>query len=339
MYGLAVLLALHLTSVPTGPNRQPQLAAAPGGAVLVFGSGNSIWLSRSKDNGVSFSAPTKVAEVEKLALGRHRGPRVAVVGETIVVSAVEVQKDLLAWRSTDGGRAWSKAAVINDQPTSAREGLHSMAADADGHIAAVWLDDRSAPGKRLFGAFSTDAGATWSKNVMLYESPSGTICECCHPSLVSLGHGEFAVMWRNKIDGSRDFYVLRIRDGKAVSAAAKQGDGTWRLDACPMDGGGIAVRNGQIITAWRREHDIYLAEDGKPEVRLGGGQDVALAANAKGAWTVWTEGKAVAALTPSAARSERVSEDGAFPSIVALPTGSVIAAWEENGSIAIRKLQ
>ena len=90
-----------------------------------------------------------------------------------------------------------KPAVINDKPTAAREGLHAMAADSEGHIAAAWLDDRIPGGKRLWGAFSNDAGATWSKNVMLYESPERTICECCHPSLISLGHGEFAVMWRN----------------------------------------------------------------------------------------------------------------------------------------------
>jgi len=339
MYYLAALLALHLTSVPTGPNRQPQLAAANGGAVLVFGSGDSIWLARSIDNGQSFSAPSKVADLPKLALGRHRGPRVAVSGNVIIVSAIEAQKDLLAWRSSDGGRTWSKAAVINDRPTSAREGLHAMAADAEGHVAAVWLDDRSAPGKRLFGAFSNDAGATWSKNVMLYESPSGTICECCHPSLVSLGRGEFAVMWRNKIDGSRDFYVLRLRDGKPVSPAVKQGVGTWKLEACPMDGGGIAVRNGQTVTAWRREREIYLAEEGKPEVKLGAGQDVAMAATTKGAYAVWTEGKAVQAFVPGSAGPERLSEDGGFPSVVALPGGGVLAAWEENGTIAIRRLE
>src|SRR5437667_228006 len=80
---------------------------------------------------------------------------------------------------------------------------------ADGHLAAAWLDDRIGPkGKRLWGAFSSDAGATWSKNVMLYENPGGTICECCHPSLAALGRGEFAVMWRNAMDGYRDFYAM-----------------------------------------------------------------------------------------------------------------------------------
>jgi hypothetical protein len=107
----------------------------------------------------------------------------------------------MAWRSVDGGRTWSAPTVVNDTPKAAREGLHAMAADAEGHIAAAWLDDRSAPGKRLYGAFSNDAGKTWSRNVMLYESSDGTICQCCHPSLVALGHGEFAVMWRNAVGG------------------------------------------------------------------------------------------------------------------------------------------
>src|SRR5206468_968 len=93
---------------------------------------------------------------------------------------------------------------------------------------------------------------------------------CCDPSLVAMGHGEFAVMWRNVLGGSRDFYMLRLRDGRPVGPAVKQGDGTWKLDACPMDGGGIAVHDGQVASAWRREHDIYLAAYGA-FVRLGSG--------------------------------------------------------------------
>ena len=155
-----------------------------------------------------------------------------------------------------GGRGQSLRS-LNDKPTAAREGLQAMAADADGHVAMIWLDDRDAPAEALWGAFSNDAGATWSRNVMLYASPERSICECCHPSLLALfGHGEFAAMWRNAVGGSRDFYVMRLRDGKPVSGAVKQGQGTWKLEACPMDGGGIAVRDGQIASAWRREHDV-----------------------------------------------------------------------------------
>jgi hypothetical protein len=340
---LAALLALHLQPVsPPAPNRQPQLAAANGTVALVFGSGDSIWLSLSRDNGRTFSPPAKVADVpSKMALGRHRGPRVVITGNTILVSAIDHESgNLSCWRSTDSGRTWPKTpVVINDKPQAAREGLHAMAADAAGHVAAVWLDDRTIPGKRLWGAFSNDSGATWFKNVMLYESPAGTICECCHPSLLSLGGGEFAVMWRNKMDGSRDFYVMRLRDGKPASTAAKQGLGTWKLEACPMDGGGIALSKGEILTAWRREKEVYLFEPGKPEVKLAAGQDIALAANNKGSYTIWSAGKAIEARLPGSTSTMRLSDDGAFPALVALPDGAVLAAWEENGSIATHRLE
>ena len=275
----------------------------------------------------------------KMLLGRHRGPRVAITGNAIVVSAIASEPgDLVAWRSSDGGRTWSAPAVVNDTPKAAREGLHAMAADGEGHVAMAWLDDRSGKGKRLYGAFSNDAGKTWSRNVMLYESPDGTICECCHPSLAALGHGEFAVMWRNALGGSRDLYALRLRDGAVASAPEKQGAGTWKLDACPMDGGGIVVRNGQIASAWRREHDIYLAESGKAEMKLGAGQDVALGANPQGLYAVWSAAGGIELHRPGATENTLLSKAGAFPVIVAMPDGTMLAAWEENGAISVTRL-
>jgi hypothetical protein len=336
LFFAAALLALHLQPVsPSAPNRQPQLASGNGMVALVFGSADSIFFSASGDNGRTWAKPTKVADLPKLLLGRHRGPRVVIAGNAIVVSAVASEPgELMAWRSTDGGRSWSKPIAVNDQPTAAREGLHAMAADAEGHIAAAWLDDRTPNGKRLYGAFSNDAGGTWSKNVLLYESPDGTICQCCAPSLASLGRGEFVAMWRNALAGSRDMYTLRLRDGKAAGSAEKAGVGTWKLDACPMDGGGIAVEHGLVATAWRREHDVYIAEPGKPESQLGTGQDVAVGANKQGFYAVWSAGGGIELHVPNAAKPTHLSDVGAFPAIVTLPDGGMLAAWEENGAIS-----
>lgn len=333
---LAFFLALHLGPVsPTEPNRQPQMAAANGTVALVFGSADSIWLSRSADDGVNFSSPVKVAVLPKMLLGRHRGPRVVITKDAIVVTAIS--GDLYSWRSTDSGRTFSTPQIVNDQKDASREGLHAMAADPQGHIALAWLDDRITGGKRLWGAFSSDSGATWSKNVMLYASPSGTICQCCAPSLASLGGGEFTVMWRNVVDGSRDLYTMRIRDGKPVSEAAKSGSGTWKLDACPMDGGGLAVRNGELFAAWRREHDVYLAEPGKSEKKVGTGMDVGFAVNGKGAYVAWTTPQGIQAHVPGSDAPVQLSQAGAFPSLVALPGGGILAAWEENGAISIHR--
>ena len=158
-----------------------------------------------------------------------------------------------------------------------------MAAAPDGTLYAVWLDLRG-KGTTLYGSQSTDGGRTWTKNYQVYASPEGTICQCCHPSLSIDAQGIVSVMWRNAVGGSRDMYVTSSKDHFA--SAQKLGAGTWKLDACPMDGGGIAVENGQPISAWRRETDIYLAE-GAHERRVGAGKDVALA-RSNGTYLAWT---------------------------------------------------
>ncbi len=349
---LLFLLAMNIRPLSeSAPNQQPQLAAADGQVGMVFGSGGSILFAQSKDNGETFAAPVRVATLPVLALGRHRGPRIVFAGKTILISAVggrtpvtgthahglEADGDLLLWRSTDGGRTWSQPAVINDVPRAAREGLHALAADAQGHAAAVWLDLR-AQGTRLYGAFSDDAGLTWSKNLLVYESPAGTICECCHPSLISAGNGDFVVMFRNVLEGMRDMYTLRVRNGKVVSELQKAGLNSWPLKACPMDGGSVAFENGKIISAWRREEMVFLAEPGR-EIPLGRGKDVSMAVGKKGPYVAWSDGSRVQISEPGSTAAVTLSQSGAFPVLAALSDGSVLAAWEEGGSIAIRRLR
>src|SRR5581483_10651378 len=195
-----------------------------------------------------------------LSLGMHRGPRIALVGKTIVISAVVGERgkgadgDLLAWRSLDNGNTWSEGVRINDVPAAAREGLHGMASDGKDLLFATWLDLRE-KGTRLYGSISRDGGATWSSNVLVYASPSGSVCQCCHPSAVIAPNGRISVMFRNELNGARDMYVVSSVDGgRSFTAAEKLGTDTWILNACPMDGGGITFDpNGQIATVWRRE--------------------------------------------------------------------------------------
>ena len=64
-------LALHLAPVsPALPNAQPSLASAQGMVAMAFGSGESIWFTRSTDNAKTWAPPSKVAELPKLLLGR-----------------------------------------------------------------------------------------------------------------------------------------------------------------------------------------------------------------------------------------------------------------------------
>ena len=71
----------------------------------------------------------------------------------------------------------------------------------------------------------------------------------------------------------------------------------------------------------RREHDIYLAEPGKPEIKLGAGQDVALAFNDQGLFAVWT---AEGAIQSSKSGIARVLPHVSVVSVTTSPRGATI---------------
>ena len=354
---LIPILYLMATSIapinPAAPSRQPQLAAAHGVVAMTFGSGTSIYLISSADQARTWSMPAKVDKVGALALGRHRGPRVAVLKDAIVVSAVAGEKkdagahahglpeagNLLAWRSVDRGKSWKRAGAINDVPGSAREGLHAMVAGPDGSLFAAWLDLR-VKGTQLYGSQSRDGGTTWSKNVAVYSSPEGTICQCCHPTLTIDAPGRLWAMWRNAMNGSRDMYVSSSTDGLHFEAARKLGEGTWKLDACPMDGGGLLVEDGRITSAWRRDGDIFLTEPGTAaERKISAGKDVAVARSSKHeTYLVWTRDGGVYALLPGATESLRLAKEGGFATVIALEDVGVLTAWEAPRTVETKRL-
>jgi len=250
---------------------------------LTFGAGHAIYFSPSRDGGATISPPVRVAEAGIVPLSCHRGPRIAFAGNAIVITAVVGNKmeagphahglpsdgDLMAWRSEDDGKTWSSGRAINDIPASATEGLHALTSNGAGLLYAAWLDKRGAKGTKLFSARSTDGGKTWSRNVAVYVSPDGSICECCHPSLAISPSGKFLVMWRNALNGSRDMYLASSCNGVTFTISTSCAKGTWMLNACPMDGGGLAVSPTKVLTAWQRETNVLLAEPGHTEKQIG----------------------------------------------------------------------
>jgi len=281
---------------PAGINaREPQVAVGTDGSVWVtYGVDNALYCTRSANSGATFDAPVKVGEAGKLSLGMRRGPRIAVAGKSVVISAVYGGKgggadgDLLAWRSQDGGKSWQGSFRVNDVTGSAREGLHAMTASSDGTLACAWLDLRS-KGTTIYAAFSQNGGKTWSANRLVYRSPDGTVCECCHPSLAYDSQGRLYVMWRNVLGGARDMYLTRSDNGgKSFQPAQKLGAGTWFLNACPMDGGALAFnRKNDALTLWRREQEIFLCSPGLPEQKVGNGIQGWLAVSGNTIGSVW----------------------------------------------------
>ncbi len=342
---LALGSVLRLSAPEGGVYQQVQLAGQSNKVAATFVSGNKVLFTESSDGGQTWPAPRTVAQPGFISAGRHRGPRIAIAGKSTVISLVAgplgggKDGDLLAFRSTDDGATWKLAAHINDVPNSAREGLHAMAAGPNGLVYAVWLDHRKT-GARLYGSASHDGGATWSPNKEVYASPDGSICQCCHPSVAIDGNGLITVMWRNLIAGDRDFYLSKSSDGgKTFSAAAKLGAGSWKLDACPMDGGGVVYdRSDKPVTVWRREQTIYTARPNEPEKPIHAGKDPAIAVGGAGTFLSWRDSNGLESLGPGQSAPALLDPDGQYGELLALPNGHVLAAWESQGAIRFQTL-
>jgi hypothetical protein len=321
--------------------KQPQAAVDSRGRIYIaFGRGSTVRLAASADGGKSFDIDT-VGEVGSLALGMRRGPRVAATGDSVVVTAIGGKAgkgrdgDVLAWRSTDGGKSWAGPTRVNAEEGSAREGLHGMAAGPEGRVFCTWLDLRSKK-TEIYGSLSKDGGATWEPDALVYRSPDGSVCECCHPSAAFGPDGTLHVMWRNSLKGARDLYLASSSDGgKTFRASEKLGRGTWPLKACPMDGGAVAAGpEGRVETVWMRAGAMFASTPGEAERSLGRGVQGWNAFGTEGPYSVWLEkrpGKLIA-LLPGEAAPIALSESANDPVIAASPNGRgpVVAAWEDK---------
>jgi hypothetical protein len=332
--------------------QQPQVAIDSRGAIhVVFGVGDQIRYCRSTDGGATYSQPVDLPSVHEMSLGMRRGPRIVVTSDAICVTAIGGKQgkgrdgDVLAIRSVDGGRTWQLASQVNDVADSAREGLHAMAASPAGEICCVWLDLRNRK-TEIMGSISKDGGATWGKNFLVYKSPDGSVCECCHPSVAYDRAGVLHVMWRNSLAGARDMYVTSSQDGgQTFGAAEKLGQGTWPLKACPMDGGAFAfTTTNELATVWRRDKTVYLTQAGNSqEQSLGSGEQPAIASGKAGLYVVWLKkrGEAAYLLAPSTKSPRQLAPAAGDPVLaVGLEGGPVVAAWEaREGATTTLRIQ
>lgn len=173
-----------------------------------------------------------------------------------------------------------------------------MAAGA-GMLAAVWLDVRK-EGMRLYGTVSKDGGASWSENRLVYESPDGHI------------------------------------GGKSFAQAVKAGSGSWPLNACPMDGGDVALTaGGDSWTAFRRDTSIVLAAPDGKEKLLGSGKDPAMALGRKGAAVAWSE-KGIRLMQPPYAKPVLLDPAGAFAHMIG--GTEIVVAWETASGIRVTRI-
>jgi hypothetical protein len=330
-------------AAPRNP-QQPQVAVDARGAIhIVYGIDDLARYRRSSDDGgKSFTKSVDLPATHHMSLGMRRGPRIVASDKALCVTVIGGKQgkgrdgDLLAMRSIDGGKTWASPVQVNDAADSAREGLHAMSVGPHGEMCCVWLDLRNG-NTEVMASVSVDGGITWSKSILAYKSPDGSVCECCHPSIAIDGRGRIYVQWRNSVDGARDIYVASSTDGgKTFGKGSKLGVGSWPIDACPMDGGAMAIdADGKLASAWRRGKDVFLSLEGEQEERrLGAGEQPWIASTEDGPFVVWLKkrGDISYLLSPGSKSPIELTSHASDPVIATGPNGrgAVVAVWESR---------
>ena len=323
-----------------GEGNQPQLAVDAHGIIrLVYGYENKIFYAMSNDNGTSFTKPVVMAEVNEMHLGMGRGPQLTSSKDYSVTTAMDKKGNIHSFQLSHKTKKWSKMKNINDVAGSAPEGLMSITADEANHFYAVWLDLRDDKNNKIAFSLLTNNGS-WSKNTIVYKSPDKTVCECCKPS-VAIRSEHVSLMFRNWINGSRDLYVITSLDGgKTFGTASKLGNGTWKLNGCPMDGGGVVIDKQHLIhTVWQREGVVYYNQPGQSESKIADGRGAGIFGN-ETPFMTWNEGAEIFG-QPLVGDRIHIGE-GKAVTVIQLKDDtkrlSLLAAWEKEGKIQFRKL-
>lgn len=311
--------------------QQPNIGIDTKGVVrMVYGDGEKIYCLTSGDNGAVFSDPVLVGEIKGMHLGHTRGPQIASSKNYTLIAAIDKQGTVHSYRLDHKTNKWVNSGSVNDSKGSAVEGLMALTADKEDNFYAVWLDIRSGKKNNIFFSSIREKSSAWSENLMVYKSPEGNVCECCRPN-ISFNNNRLIIGFRNWLMGSRDiYYAVSTGKGKTFTIPKKSGTGTWRLNACPMDGGGLAIsENGTASTAWRRNSEVYYWAEKQPERKLGSGRDVSMARSRTKTVVAWQDQNKIKVMDLS---TESISEPGKgiSPRVYLLANGKVICVWEDN---------
>lgn len=328
------LLPVSTVGKDEGPvfGMAPSLFSENGKVYMAFASGDSIQYCLSNDKGKRFSAPMFVAVLPKLGVGGGRGPQIIAVKGRLMIAAVDDIGNIYTFTKNEQAITWEKMGRINDVPDIAKEGFVSFAANNRGEVYAVWLDLRTDKKNKIAGAMSRNGGRTWSKNKIIYMSPDSTVCECCKPS-VEMKDRLVVVMFRNFINGNRDLHIIQSADGGLnFGEARKLGEGSWKLNGCPMDGGGLVINSDNSVqTIWRRQGNIFRCEAGKKEEWIAVGKQCVMAGNKGSNYIAFmNDGKAYC-IKPDKTLVELGR--GGYPQIESTGATSAICAWENEGKI------
>ena len=152
------------------------------------------------------------------------------------------------------------------------------------------------------------------------------------PEVVSLNRPTLVSLNRRRVVNFTGACIQSTDGGNTFGQAQKLGNGSWALNGCPMDGGGLVInKNENVETVWNRKGTIYACEPGKEEKKLGEGKNCTMeSVNGKNIYA-WVEGGNVIVLKPHGMKKNLGK--GQLPVLKAVNNEHILCVWENDKQI------
>ena len=207
-----------------------------------IGTDWDILVSRSADNGASWSAPAALNTNAGSDSGKDMRPALTTdgLGNWLAVwssdenlgGTVGTDSDILTARSTDNGATWSIPQPLNTNAgsDSGPDANPQVTTDALGNWVAVWYSSENLGGsigvdRDVLLARSVDNGTTWSAPQALNTNAASDSGDDQYPQATTDGSGNWLVVWRSDenlggtIGTDVDVLIARSTDNGATWSA------------------------------------------------------------------------------------------------------------------------
>ena len=200
-------------------DREPQVTTDGGGHWVAawhshedlggIGTDSDILVSRSSDNGATWTAPAALNTNAATDWGSDWLPQVTTDGagnwltvwyssEPWVGSGIGTDYDILMSRSTDNGATWTDPAALNtnattDYPTN--DSLPQVTTDGGGNWLAVWQSMSLGMDRDILVSRSTDNGTTWIAPAALNTNAATDSGSDEYPEVTTDGAGNWLAVW------------------------------------------------------------------------------------------------------------------------------------------------
>jgi hypothetical protein len=356
----AILIALSASSpmisaaevtlaVPGRGSATPSIAADASFVAVAWGASTpegvtDVFVAVSRNSGRTFGAPVRVNDVAGDArLNGEQPPQVGLVKRTarepeIVVvwtSKGDAGTKLLHARSVDGGRTFSRTALVPGTDAPGNRGWQAITIEPTGRVDVMWLDHRELASNAAMATSHHDHassqkadGVAMAQKSKLFVASldaslppralTGGVCYCCKTALASSAPGSIFAAWRHVYPGNlRDMAFSMSRDsGRTFTAPVRVSEDKWMLEGCPDDGPSLAVDGKGIV------HVIW------PTLVAGSKSDEP------------TIGIFYASTTDGSrfGRREAIPTEGIphHPRVVIGADGQLVSSWDESGAGARR---